>query len=421
MRVVGLVTRKLGKVCLVKVPGVRGVLVRGDWKVGTKVELDVDLLRKDKEMVVLSIKSVKEGNGELGVDLVRKDKGEIGKKEVLTGTLCSQSKHKVVKATPEFLWDSKRIRKYLEFCDQYKLPTSIVSWKYGVVPREVEVFNYDKFEARNVTHWIKVMREARDKYGIKELYVWFDPSRSISSTVLRAAEEVFEKSGGTRHLYNLNRYLYGKRGLEGIISSWIPPRSRVIVINSGDFFPLYHLTNDKYCKCVVYDKRPWAKVVQKAVVKREKLPKRLPNNVDELLRHNNLTVRAATILYLINHKESAQINLSKLRETGEVLLKTGRYRRVEIRHVFPKVTKNDIVLIKEPITYPLLEEFFGEPKKEFDWDEVLFTLGKKVPSSVLIVRDGKLREVNRFYRIIGKYFSDRSVLTFNDTVVYRCA
>ncbi|MCD6149109.1 hypothetical protein J7J18_07085 [bacterium] len=422
MKAVGLVTKKIGEVCLVKIPGVKRVLVRGNWRLGEKVELDVDLLKGKEEVIVLRVKSVKKGEGELGVEMVRKSGAEIGKREVLTGTLCSQSKRKVVKATPEVLWDSRRIQKYLEFCDQYKLPASIVSWKYGIVPREAEVFNYDEFETKRVEHWVKVLKEARDRYGIRELYMWFDPSkRTMSSTILEAARRVFEKSGGTRHLYNLNRYLNGRRDLEDVVSSWIPVRSRVIVINSGDFSLLYHLTNEKYCRCVVYDDRPWAKEVQKAVIKRERIPKRLPEELPELLKHKNLTVRAAAILYFLRHKEIGNVDLSELREIGEILLKTGRYRRVEVRHVFPKILKNDIVLVKEPTSHSFLEKYFGETKKDFDWDKVMFKLGEELPSSVLIIREGKLKEVNSFYQKTGKYFSDRSVLTLNDNVVYRCA
>jgi len=416
----GKIIRVFDKKALVRFnDNTQDVLLRGKFKVGQVVKLNVDVLRtKDKDIIL----SVKPWGG-----VLERSVSKAGKHERVTGTLCSQSKYKVPKAVPEELWDSNRIRKYFKFCDQYGLPSSIVSWKYGIVPREVEVFNYDEFNTGNEKHWLDVFRRAREKYGVKELYMWFDPGRSLSPVILRAAEKVFKKSGGTRHLYNLMRYveeakvrMYEMDGVEHIINSWVAPRSRVIVVNSDDFSLVHYLTNVKYCKCVVYDYRKWAKEIQKAAIKRERMPKRLPDNIEELLKFKNLTVKAAAIAYLIE-KNKEEVDLDRVRKLGEEILKAGRYKRVEIRHVFPKVTKNDVVLIQEPQTYPVLEKYFQSKENKFNWEEVLFALGKKVPSQVLIVRKNKLREVNTFYRITGDFFSDRSVLTYKDYVVYKCS
>jgi len=460
MKTVGTITKKLlnGTLYLVSAPKIKPHLFTSSQKfeVGDKVVFKADLLKIKNYYRILTVKQIKRAsvNDLPGVYIERSTTEEITRHERLTGTLCSRSKYKTPKARPEELWDSSRIRKYFTFCDDYKLPTSILSWKYGVVPREKEVFNYDQFSSKDPEHWRKVLSKARDEYGIKEIFLWFEPAMSIPTKILQVATEVFPKVGSTKHLYNLVRFI-NQNEIEPItpvenapyhlISSFISPRSRVIILNSGISNLVHTLTTVKRCKCIVYDPSYWARTIQKAIVTRQSLSitklkpmigfvsKKFNSDLqwlDGLLVDN--MARASLFLYLVSRNLTKPRDLltlnqeetkTSIKEYHKKLLTVGKYKRVEVRYQFPRITQNDTVIIQNPVKNELLEflENKKAPENSFQWEETMLKVGRKLPSQTLILKEDSLREVNTFHRKTGKYFSDRTILTYGTHLILRCS
>lgn len=429
-----------------------------------RVLVDYPLMRSSQgKLRVLSFHKVEEAppHEPPGVYLRRKAEGRVQEHRVLTATLCSGNKRAVAKAKPMELFDSARIRRYFKYCKEFGLPASILSRKYGVIPEEVEIFSYDGGPWKTITEqWVKVLSDARERYGIEKLYAWFDPSRGLPTGVVRAMEQVFPEAGATTHLIHLNRFLsYTPRKVTTFLSNpdfvslcltALPRASRIIELGSSDGTFTFALKTWKRCQVLSIDPNPWSYHLIRSSTTKGAL--QLPRNsklnlfskrssdlswLDSWLPTNaytkGLLVRALltltegnpTISNLKKVNPDECLSLVRLyhkegKESARILPKRWSYSTI-----LREIKEGDIILIRYfslPSSFSNLNLLFSDtttdtlPPKEFFRD-----LAKRLPSTLLLWYPHKSTTYNKVSKLLKDYFSQTSLISLNgfDLVIAR--
>ena len=423
-----------------------------------KVLVDFPLMRSsDGELRVLTYESVKRVSPfeSEGVYIRRKSETTFSDHCVLTATLCSQSKYQIEKAKPAELWDSSRIRRYLKYCKEFELPASILSWKYGVVPEEVEVFNYDEFSADDPDHWVEVLKGAQERYGIEKLYAWFDPTRGLPVKIQRALEQVFPEAGATTHLIHLNRFVNFRRreivtwlGDPDFVSlclTVLPRASRLIEIGSADGTFTFALKTWKRCQVLAVDPNPWSYYMLRASFGTGNL-NRPKKNVKGIFYQKssslgwldgwfstNLYTRGLLIrsLLILTNGSPTLTNLKKVnpdeclslvRKLSKTLRASARItpKPWSLKRVTQEIREGDIILIRyfnHPSSWDTLNLFFKRetliPDNDLEPKDFFRELAKRLASNVFLWYPHTTRGLtyNKVSKALKNYFSQTSLLS----------